>query len=108
MKRSVISGAVAAVIMWFPVAIIVAVVYRFPIPFAGYSSGFSELHYVPLAVIFYGLLGGFLIVPAAGALGGWWSAKRGMEVEGSSRRLVYAISACIALAAAVFLAVVPW
>lgn len=50
---------------------IVACLYRFPVPFAGYVSGPSALIGAVFATFFYGvLLGGFFPVAVVGAIGG--------------------------------------
>lgn len=70
MKKTVKLGAIASVIGLFPIAFLMALLWRFPLPFAGYQSGLEAAVKSPLAVIFYGIMGGFVIVPALGALCG--------------------------------------
>ena len=47
-----------------------ALVYRYPIPFAGYKSGVDAMLPSLLAVVFYGLMGGFVALGIAGAISG--------------------------------------
>jgi len=63
-----ILGAGAATLGAFPVASLVALVYRFPIPFRGYASGFGAIVPANFAVLVYGLLGGFIVLPFSGAV----------------------------------------
>jgi hypothetical protein len=63
-------GAIIGVVATFPLAVICALVFRFPVPFAGYMSGPRAISSVLSAVLFYGLLGGFLVQAAIGGLGG--------------------------------------
>jgi hypothetical protein len=67
MKRIVTLGVSMAIVAIFPVAALTALVYRFPIPFCEYASGLSAVPMSFLAVLFYGMLGGF---PALGIIGG--------------------------------------
>ena len=57
-----------AVGMTFAWAMLVALVYHFPIPLQGYESGLGGLIAAPVAVLFYGVLWGGLLVPIALAL----------------------------------------
>ena len=62
-------GALTAIIGTFPVAAVVALLYRFPFPLAGYSSGFGAMVRSPVAVAFYGVLsGGFIVLALLGAV----------------------------------------
>jgi riboflavin transporter FmnP len=63
-------GAIIGVVATFPLALICALLFRFPVPFAGYMSGPRAVFPVLIAVVFYGLLGGFLIQAVMGGLGG--------------------------------------
>jgi hypothetical protein len=58
------------------VAVLIALVYRFPIPFYGYASGVKAMAPAVGAVIIYGLFGGFALLGALGALGGWFAHRR--------------------------------
>lgn len=61
----------------FPAAGIVALVFRFPLPFGGIARGPAGVWDAMLATIFFGLVGGFLIVPlAAAGLGALLRAQR--------------------------------
>ena len=68
--RLMVGGALWSVGLSFPIGAIMALVYRFPIPFAGYRSGVDAMLPSLLAVVFYGLLGGFVALGIAGAIGG--------------------------------------
>jgi hypothetical protein len=70
MKRSVINGSISALVSMFPTAFLLALFWRFPIPFSGYESGISGAIHSLLAVIIYGFLGGFLVIPGLGAAAG--------------------------------------
>jgi hypothetical protein len=68
--RPGIRDALYGALFMFPAAALVAVVYRFPVPMGGTVSGPSGAWDAMLATIFFGLAGGFLVVPAvAAALG---------------------------------------
>ena len=57
-----------AVGMTFVWAMLVALTFRFPFPFEGYSSGFAAMIAAPVAVLLYGVLLGGLLAPIALAL----------------------------------------
>jgi hypothetical protein len=90
-RRAAFIGAAWAVGAAFPLAAITALVYRFPIPFADYASGPSAIPGALIATVFYGLLGGFVVLAVLGGLGGTalhhvmrTSAKRLMLIRGWS------------------------
>lgn len=91
-------GALVAVIGAYPVAALVAFFYRFPIPFAGYASGFEAVAPTFVAVTKYGAIGGFIVVAAlgalAGVLGSYIASAVGVGREGSLYLL-----ACLAVLA---------
>jgi hypothetical protein len=67
-RKAILTGIVAALVGVFPLAALVAHCFRFPIPFAGYESGASAALRSLFAVLFYGMLGGFLRIAALGAI----------------------------------------
>src|SRR3712207_6106228 len=71
MRGAALWGALSAVALAFPFAAVCALVYRFPIPFGGYERGAHAVPLTVVAVAFYGALGGFPLLLATGALGGW-------------------------------------
>jgi hypothetical protein len=83
---SAILGGVSAILGSFPVAALVALVYRFPIPFAGMGSGPRAILPSLFAVLFYGILGGFLFVGILGVLVGLLAYRLGRP---DIRRIVY-------------------
>lgn len=73
--KAFIKGAIIGIVANFPLALICALLFRFPVPFIGYMSGPRAFFPVLLAVVFYGLLGGFLIQAVMGGLGGILAEK---------------------------------
>ena len=69
-KQYVTCGAILTAGLAIPVGGFLAMVYRFPIPFAGYASGIQAVGYAMGAVIFYGVIGGFPLLALLGALSG--------------------------------------
>jgi hypothetical protein len=80
--KCILLGAGITVVMAFPVAGLLALVYRFPVPFAGYVSGFSAVGYAMVGVVIYGLLGGFPLLALLGGLAGAVAARRMDSGEG--------------------------
>ena len=79
--KNALTGAVAALVSSYFVAVLFAYLFRIPIPLAGYSGPFGQFRTYDMAVaellksvfvawVFYGLLGGFIILPAGGLLTG--------------------------------------
>jgi hypothetical protein len=58
-RSSVLYDMLWAVGLVFPFAALCGLVYRFPVPFAGYLSGVMAMPLALLAVVVYGILGGF-------------------------------------------------
>jgi hypothetical protein len=70
MGKGILLGALMAVVLAFPVAGVLALVYRFPVPFAGYLSGVSAMGSAMGGLVFYGLFGGFPLLAVLGGLAG--------------------------------------
>lgn len=69
-------GARWSVVSAFPIAGLMALVFRFPVPFVGYVSGFKAILPAMLAIVLYGVfLGGLILVGAIGAIGGALTAS---------------------------------
>lgn len=69
-RASVVTTAVVTAIVAFaPFAAVCGLVYRFPVPFVGYLSGWNAVRAIPLVIFFYGiLLGGFLALAGLATL----------------------------------------
>jgi len=109
----VLYGMLWAVGLAFPLAAICALVYRFPIPFAGYESGLAAMPLALVATVFYGILGGFPALMAAGALGGAAAYSIGQPDRQRVRWLTVTFAGLAALSGVVLLAVLdkligPW
>jgi hypothetical protein len=109
MVRSVVAGAVAAIVFCFPCAAVLALFYRFPVPFGGYAIGVDGALPAMLAVAFYGIaLGGFVLV---GVLGGSLAMFASSSAQASRRIMVQSLG--IAFTATLSLATLelfigPW
>jgi hypothetical protein len=68
---SIIWGALTSIVATFPLAALCALLFRFPVPFAGYLSGADAVGPALWAVVFYGVpFGGFVVQGLLGGLGG--------------------------------------
>jgi len=74
---SVVWGSVVSILGSYPLAALCALVFRFPIPFAGYESGIGAVLPSVIAVTFYLVMGGFFWQGAAGAAAGALAWRRG-------------------------------
>ncbi|ALR10229.1 hypothetical protein [Mycobacteroides saopaulense] len=68
-------GSVSAIALSPMAAVLVAIVYRFPIPLTGYESGLDAAWPAVVGAVFYLVLGGFLVVGGLGAIAGWAAAR---------------------------------
>ena len=70
MGKGILLGATLTVVIAFPVAGLMGLLFRFPIPMCGIASGISAVIPAMIAVLFYGLLGGFPLLAVLGGLTG--------------------------------------
>jgi len=64
-------GAIVGIVSTVPLVLLCALIFRFPVPFAGYLSGPSAILPALIAILFYGVLfGGFVVQALLGGLGG--------------------------------------
>ncbi|MFA7405289.1 MAG: hypothetical protein WC007_14945 [Pelobacteraceae bacterium] len=64
-------GAFIGLIATIPLVLLCALLFRFPVPFAGYMSGLGAIYPALIAIFFYGVLfGGFIIQALLGGIGG--------------------------------------
>lgn len=95
--RPGIRDALYSVLFMFPAAALVAVVYRFPLPLGGTVSGPAGAWNAMLATLFYGLVGGFVVVPLLAVVMGALLRRRGhrqtalVTVPSVSAALLYAL-----------------
>jgi len=111
--RAALLGALLTIGLAFPSAALLALVYRFPVPFAGYESGVAAVPHAMLAAAFYGVLGGFWLLGLAGS-------AAGMVIQRSAGRsgrrpfpMMCGVAAVIAFAATLSLSILdkvigPW
>ena len=103
MKRSVITGAIAALVGMFPAAFFLALFWKFPIPLGGMASGFEGAVLTPLAVVFYGIFGGFVVVPGLGAIAGTLAFRLAQGDVAKSKKLSIIFGVLCAITAGVFI-----
>ncbi len=113
MRSSVLQGAIWAVVLSFPIAGLFALLYRFPVPFAGYLTGITAVPQALVAVVFYGILGGFGVLIAGGALGGVAAHGLGQPHPQRIRMLNLTFAGLVALASVGLMAILdkligPW
>lgn len=113
MRSAVSRGAIWAVILTFPLAALCALVYRFPIPFRGYEDGLLAVPLALLAVIFYGVLGGVVVLVIAGGAGGLAAYFIGRPDERRTKWLSLGFAALVALICVITMSILdkiigPW
>ena len=105
---SALSGAAWAVVATIPLAGLIGLVFRFPIPFNGYMSGPTALVMAMFAAVFYGLaFGGWLIV---GTLGGVLSVTARLTIRNdpSFKTVSRFMSIVVAVISCLILATLDW
>lgn len=71
-------GAAIGVAATFPLVGLCALIFRFPVPFAGYLSGPAAVFPALMGLLFYGVLfGGFIVQVVLGGVGGLLAARFG-------------------------------
>ncbi len=111
--RIALLGALWANLFSFPLAVLMAAIYRFPVPFAGYQSGVSTIPMVLGAAVFYWFYGGFAVLVAFGSLAGALAHALHGSNPRRARTWMLCLSAGVALAGVAFMAVLdkligPW
>lgn len=105
-------GAAVATAAAFPAAALTALVYGFPVPFAGKLHGLDAMVPAMFAVVFYGVMGGFLVLPLLGTLAGVIADRWSQDARTAQFRTVMAALAialaCAALLATLDLFIGPW
>jgi hypothetical protein len=102
-------GAAWSVVSAFPIAGVMGLIFRFPVPFVGYVSGYEAILPAMLAVFFYGvLLGGLLLVGVLGAIAGAVSANLSGPLVQHQRRAVRITSLVITTVCLFLLAILDW
>ncbi len=69
MLKTVGLSSVLSIGLTFPAAALIGLIWRFPVPMGDYAEGVEALVVAPMAVFFYLLLGGFIVVPLVSMVG---------------------------------------
>ena len=111
-QRYALMGAMWSMAAAFPLSGLMALVFRFPIPFVGYLSGVQAILPAMFAVVVYGVFfGGLILVGLLGASGGIVVAKftppryRRRAVQISSLAIT---TACLFVLAILDTIIGPW
>ena len=101
------AGAIWSLAAAFPVTAIMALLFRFPVPFKGIDSGLDHVLPSLFGLCFYGALGGFPALAAGGAMAGIAASMISRDADGR-RRLQRILSVCIAILMLFMLATLDW
>ncbi|MBI4502841.1 MAG: hypothetical protein HY700_16975 [Gemmatimonadetes bacterium] len=109
----IIGGALATILLTFPLAALCALLFRFPVPFASYESGWSAVPHALAAVHLYGTLGGFVLLGFLGGLGGVVAHRMGRPDTWHIWQWTISLAAVVAFCAVILLATLdyiigPW
>jgi hypothetical protein len=107
-------GAIVGIVATVPLVVLCALLYRFPVPLAGYLSGRDAIFPALIAVLFYGVLfGGFVVQAVLGGLGGLLAEHFAAPDKHNVKKLCAIFSTIGASFGVVFLAILdkiigPW
>ena len=108
MMKFFLAGAAIAVAASFPLAALVALLFRFPIPFGTYMSGTSAVIPALFAAAFYGVIGGFMMQALLGGLAGGLAAAAAISGRRRAWRRCATGAILAALPAVVILSILDW
>lgn len=113
MFTRLVIGPLVAIGGAFPAAGLVALIYGFPIPFRGKEQGVEAVGFAMAAVLFYGVLGGFVVLAVLGLLAAGIAdaVGRGNPARTILLTVVFALSAsllCAVSLAVLDLFIGPW
>jgi hypothetical protein len=118
-----LNGAIAAVLASFLAALFLALTFRLPVPFVGMLGPMGELSplsmgltrvvtAVAVAWLFYGVLGGFVVLALVGAIAGHAAAQRSAGTASKNRTVIVWASLAsivpVAILSTVDYAIGPW
>ena len=83
MIKFFLAGAAISVGATFPLAALMALVFRFPIPFGSYMSGIGAVIPALFAAAFYGMIGGFMVQALLGGLTGGLARPPQSPIDGA-------------------------
>ena len=111
--RAALLGALLTIGLAFPSAALLALAYRFPVPFAGYESGLAAVPHALLAAAFYGVLGGFWALGLAGSVAGVVIQQSAQRSGRQPLPMTCGVAAAIAFAATLSMSLLdkvigPW
>jgi len=92
----------------FPAAGLLAMLFRFPIPFSGYATGISAVIPAMIAVIFYGICGGIVVQAVMGLVAGIWSWRCFRPDQARVNRAVLVVGGLAAFPGLMLLAILDW
>lgn len=98
--RPAVRDVLYAIAFMFVAGALIAVVYRFPVPFGGDVRGIGGAWEAILATLIYGLAGGFIVVPLLSAGVGALLRRRGFPGHGPAAAIppfLVALVAAVAL-----------
>lgn len=94
-----LKGAATALVSSLLVALLFAYTFRLPIPLGGMLGPFGTVNPYAMSVaevgaavfvawLFYGVFGGFLLLPLCGAVAGYWASRRFAGEQRRSRMVM--------------------
>ena len=105
---SVLAGIVWAIVATIPIAALLGLVFRFPVPFNGYMSGPSAFFMSMFGAAFYGLVfGGWIVVGTAGGLF-TWVARALCKNEQTALVVSRVLSVLVALVGCAVMSTLDW
>jgi ABC-type Fe3+ transport system permease subunit len=108
LARSIWLTVLIAVVSSFPLAGLIALVFRFPVPFVGIVSGPSGFMSAMFAAFVYGMIGGVLVQVVMGCIGGIVAYLLARRNPQQSRMFILLCGIGSALPGLLLLAMLDW
>ncbi len=116
--------AMLSIVFSFPMSLVLALIYRFPIPMGGYIGPASDvgidysnildiLKMVSIAWVFYGIMGGFIVLAIGGAAASKLTFQKPSKTEHSQFKQLVVRAVCVSFLGCGALAILdfiigPW
>ena len=102
------AAILSSLLFTFPAVAILALAFRFPIPFAGYASGVSAVLPALAAALFYGLCGGVIVQAAMGFIAGIAAWRRNRDDRNAAMRSAWLFGTIAAWPGPALLSILDW
>ncbi|MFN9720012.1 MAG: hypothetical protein ACK58L_15040 [Planctomycetota bacterium] len=108
LRRCLLHTAITAIVSTVPLAGVIGLCFRFPVPFVGYLSGPAALFAAMIAAFFYAALGGVIVQAIAGVFGGTIAYQLARRNPDQVRLVILICGIASALPGLLLLSILDW